>query len=305
MNIQQLRAVLEIRRTGSVTQAANQLGVSQPNLSRSVKELEHELGITLFRRGAKGMEPTVESAQVLRYAQSIVNQMDELENLYSGLPESLHFCLAAPHASYITKGFSAFLSAQSRKLDITYLQVSAQMAMKSLNRGEAQLAIVRYQNIYDEYFKALFAQSGFSWCSLLQFEPVVLMSRRHPLAKEKSLVPSQLKEYPQLMRGDIQLPVDKDGEVRKDGMAYSGSRVYVEDCFNQFLMLRELQGSYMWSVPLPLSELSQNELVQMKCSGGLNQDIALWRSRPGLGPTGRDCLKSIKAAARRVSFNML
>ncbi len=305
MNIQQFRAVLEIRRTGSVTQAAEQLGMSQPNLSRSVKELEKELGIALFRRGSKGMVPTVESAQFLRYAQSIVSQMDELENLYSGVPDSLHFCLAAPHADYIVKGFSSFLNTHHRKLDITYKQVSAQDALKSLNRGEAQLAVIRFQSIYDEYFKALFTQSSFSWCPLLQFEPVVVVSQRHPLAGEKILMPSQLADYTQLMRGEVQLPVNENGQVMQGSMANGTSRVYLQDRSSQLLMLRELKNSYMWSEPLSHSELSQNSLVQMRCSGGINQDIALWRARPGLGPIGRDCLEALEMAAQRVHYNLL
>jgi len=55
MNLQQLRCVLEIARVGSVTKAAQNLYISQPNLSRTIKELEKELGVSLFRRGAQCM----------------------------------------------------------------------------------------------------------------------------------------------------------------------------------------------------------------------------------------------------------
>lgn len=301
MNVQQFRALLEIRRTGSVTRAAEALGVSQPNLSRSVKELEKELGVILFRRGSKGMEPTAEAAQIMRYAKSIVNQMDELESMYAGHPDSLHFCLAAPHANYITKGLAEFLSQQHRKLDVRYLELPAQTAMETLVRGESQLAIVRYQNIYDEYFREVFAQSSFAWRVLIRYEAVVVMSKHHPLANEIMLDPEQLIGYTQLMEGEVQLPVNYEGEAIRNSIEPGLSRIYVQDRASQLILLKELSGSYMWSMPMNPTELIRKDLVQKKCSGGINKDVVLWRSRPGLGPTARDCLVALQAAARRQS----
>lgn len=299
MNIQQLREVLEVRRTGSITKAANLLGMSQPNLSRSIKELEHELGVTLFRRGPKGMEATTEAAQVLLYAQSIVNQMDELESIYFGSPDSLHFSIAAPHAAYIARGISDFLNHQRCALDVRYLELSAQASLEALVRGEVQLAVVRYQSIYEEYYKSVFAQSSLAWRVLMQYKAVVLMAQDHPLASEEHLTPQQLVNYPQLVEGDIQLPVDLGGKVLKEEQLPGNSRVYVQDRASQMLLLKELRGSYMWSPGLSPAELSHRHLVQRSCNGGDNKDIVLWRARPGLGPTARDCLVALQAAARR------
>ena len=82
MNFQQLRYAVEIEKTNSITAAAKNLYMGQPNLSKSIKELEHELGTVLFRRTAKGMEPTASGLQFLRYAKSILGQLDELKALY-------------------------------------------------------------------------------------------------------------------------------------------------------------------------------------------------------------------------------
>ncbi len=299
MNVQQLRALLEIRRTGSVTKAASLLGMSQPNLSRSVKEVEHELGVTLFRRGPQGMEPTAEAAQVLLYAQSIVGQMDELESIYSGRPDSLHFGIAAPHAAYITRGLAEFLNHQRCTLDVRYLEVQAQAALEALVRGEVQLAVVRYQSIYEEYYKEIFAQSSLAWRVLMQYKAVVVMGQNHPLASEEFITPQQLADYPQLVEGDIQLPVDLGGKVLKEERITGHNRVHVQDRASQMLLLRELKGSYMWSPGLSPAELAHRHLIQRSCNGGDNKDIVLWRARPGLGPTARDCLVALQSSARK------
>ena len=82
MNLQQLKQVIEVEKTASITQAAKNLYMGQPNLSKSIKELEKEIGITLFRRTVKGVEATSEGLQFLRHAKEITKKMEELETIY-------------------------------------------------------------------------------------------------------------------------------------------------------------------------------------------------------------------------------
>ena len=63
MTLQQLRQVQQIAATHSLSAAARALEMAQPNLSRSLKELEKELGVPLFRRTARGMELTAAGSQ--------------------------------------------------------------------------------------------------------------------------------------------------------------------------------------------------------------------------------------------------
>ena len=58
MNTTALRYVVEVNRVRSITKAAQNLYMGQPNLSRAIKDLESELGITIFKRTAKGVTPT-------------------------------------------------------------------------------------------------------------------------------------------------------------------------------------------------------------------------------------------------------
>ena len=58
MNILHLKYAVEIARVGSLSQAAQNLFLAQPNLSRSIKELESDIGIKIFERSVKGMKIT-------------------------------------------------------------------------------------------------------------------------------------------------------------------------------------------------------------------------------------------------------
>ena len=82
MDLQQLRYAVTVAETGSITAAAKKLYMGQPNLSRSIRELEVELGITLFERTARGVAPTQSGEGFLGYARSILAQMDSLEAMF-------------------------------------------------------------------------------------------------------------------------------------------------------------------------------------------------------------------------------
>ena len=97
MNLQQLRYAVEVERTGSITQAAENLFMGQPNLSKAIRELEREVGIEIFLRTPRGMELTEKGRVFLGYAKQILAQVRQMEELGQGRkPNPRRFSLAAP-----------------------------------------------------------------------------------------------------------------------------------------------------------------------------------------------------------------
>ena len=82
MNITHLKYAMEIAKTHSLNKAAENLYMAQPNLSRAIKELEENIGISIFNRKSHGMDLTVEGEEFLEYAKKILKQIDEVESLY-------------------------------------------------------------------------------------------------------------------------------------------------------------------------------------------------------------------------------
>ena len=58
MNLTHLKYAVEVEKTGSITRAADNLFMGQPNLSKAIKELEQQVGIAIFRRTSRGVAPT-------------------------------------------------------------------------------------------------------------------------------------------------------------------------------------------------------------------------------------------------------
>ena len=109
MNILHLKYAVEVAKTQSISKAAENLYMGQPNLSRAIKELEESLGITIFRRTSKGITTTPDGDEFLRRARRIVSQVDEVEEIYrNGKTHKQSFSICVPRASYFSVAMAEF-----------------------------------------------------------------------------------------------------------------------------------------------------------------------------------------------------
>ena len=79
MDYNQLRLVVEVVETGSISKAASNLFISQPNLSSQIASLENEIGRKLFIRSNRGMTLTSFGVEVYNQAKSVVKQYEIIE----------------------------------------------------------------------------------------------------------------------------------------------------------------------------------------------------------------------------------
>lgn len=303
MNFQQLRYAVEIEKTSSITAAAKNLYMGQPNLSKSIKELENELGTVLFHRTAKGMEPTTSGFQFLRYAKDILRQIDELQALYQpGQTDCMRFSVSVPRATYIADAFALFLSQyeKNQSLDVQYRETNSTEALTDAAVGDAHLAILRYQKIYESHFLNLIAQHRMVSEVIFEYPMVLLMSKQHPLAKQKDISYHSLEKYTQIVHGDIQIPKLSLSQLSKHQEKNGTRRIYVYDRGSLFELLRKVEGSYMWVSPFPQAELSRHDLIQKSCrEAGINQDVAVWRASTGLTPPAKQFLDLLKGELKK------
>ena len=75
MQLHQLVYFIKVAEKGSINKAAEELFLSQPNLSQSIKSLEQEIGVPLFIRNNKGTTLTEDGKKLYEYASVIIQQM--------------------------------------------------------------------------------------------------------------------------------------------------------------------------------------------------------------------------------------
>ncbi len=262
MNLQQLRYVVEIAKMGSITKAAKNLYMGQPNLSKSVKELETEIGFTLFRRTAKGVVPTPGGADFLGYARSIIAQMDTLTQRYHKDPsEASVLRCAAPRASYAAEAFGRYSAALPQPLNLSYRETNALSVIADVADGTAEIGVVRFEDAHTEYFEKLFYEKGLAAEELWHYAMVVLVHETHPLAALPEVPYHLLAQYTEIVHGDF-MPVLPEEIVEQTSPQ---NQIAIFDRGSQFDILRTVRGSYLWVSPMPFAVLERHGLVQKMC----------------------------------------
>ena len=106
MTLQQLKYVVTIARTGTIKEAANELYISQPSLTKSIKELEKEMGIKIFDRSNKGVTVSRDGEIFLGYARQVLEQAFLIEEKYKlGTAGKQEFCVSTQHYAFAVNAF--------------------------------------------------------------------------------------------------------------------------------------------------------------------------------------------------------
>ena len=141
MNLLHMKYAVEVARLGSLNKAAEALMTAQPNISRSIKELEADLGITIFQRSSKGMVLTPEGEEFVDYARDILHRIDKIEQSYrDGSHKKRKFSISVPRACYISAAMAEF-SKQigDTPVEIYYKETNSKKTIKKLLENEFKL----------------------------------------------------------------------------------------------------------------------------------------------------------------------
>lgn len=241
--------------------------MGQPNLSRAIKELEASLGITIFERSAKGMTVTPDGEEFLQYARKILDQIDEVEKLYTtGKKVKQIFSLSSPRASYIAEAFTQFSKLiESQPAKIFYHETDSMGTIEDILRKDYKLGIIRYAENFDTYYKAMLEDKKISYQLLSEFYHVLIMHKDSPLAQLEEIHFSDLKEYIEITHADAIMPSLPMAEAKKAEMPSSTRCIYVVERASQFELLSQNCQTYMWVSPVPNHILSRHDLIQRSC----------------------------------------
>lgn len=84
MTLQQLKYVVTVAETGTITEVEDKLYISQPSFTNAIRELEKEMNIQIFNRTNKGINLSKEGEHFLGYARQVLEQAAILEDKYKG-----------------------------------------------------------------------------------------------------------------------------------------------------------------------------------------------------------------------------
>jgi len=280
MHLQQLTSLLELNKAGSFTKAAENLNMSQPNLSRSVRELEHELGFSIFERTPKGLLPTREGEELLARAEKIMAQVASIQTIGKQPGRQHALRVSVPRASYIATALTRFVRSldPQQPVEIDYKETNAMRAIDNLLRKNYNLAIVRYSTLAESSFLSLFQEKGLRHEEIAAFSYRVLLSQAHPLAEKPRLTLPDLAPYVEVAHGDPYVPYLNYTQAKQaETFSQADRRICVYERGSQFDLLCDAPYTYMWVSPMPKHLLERYGLMCKPCEGldRTYKDVAL------------------------------
>ncbi len=310
MNILHLKYAVEVERTRSITGAATNLYMSQPNLSRAIKELEESLGITIFKRTSKGIVTTTQGEEFLFQAKNILRQLDEMEEKYKkDFPEHQSFNISTPRACYITTAFTSLVNSldRDREMDLNYKETNSLRAITNILQSNYNLGIIRYQTAFESYFLKMMEEKDLKSREIWEFEYVALMGKDHPLASKEEISREDFKDCIEIVHGDPYVPSLQIAYVKKAEFSdLTDKKIYIYERGTQYDLLEDVPSTFMWVSPLPEEVLRRHNVVQKRCPGLSHKykDVLIYRNGYHLTPIDLRFMEELEKAKDAASHSL-
>mgnify|MGYP000006200087 CR=1 FL=1 len=198
MTLQQLKYVITVAETGTITEAANRLYVSQPSLTNAIHELEKEMNIVIFNRTNKGITLSKEGDDFLGYARQVLEQAAILEDKYKGNPGGKkQFCVSTQHYSFAVNAFVDLIKQYGQEeYDFSLRETQTYEIIEDVARLRSEIGILFLNDFNEAVLSKLLKSHDLEFHQLFVASPHVFISRKHPLAGNSIITNEELEEYP-------------------------------------------------------------------------------------------------------------
>ena len=195
MTLQQLKYIVTVAQTGTITEAAGKLYISQPSLTNAIHELEKEMNITIFNRTNKGI-----SEEFLSYARQILDQAAILEDKYKGDNGGRkQYCISTQHYSFAVNAFVDLIKQFGQnEYDFSLRETQTYEIIEDVARLRSEIGILFINDFNEAVIRKILKSYELEFHELFTARPHVFISRKHPLAQCSVIHNEQLEEYPYL-----------------------------------------------------------------------------------------------------------
>ncbi len=200
MTLQQLRYVIAVANKGTISEAAKDLFISQPSLTKAIRELEDEMGISIFIRTNKGIIVSNEGDRFLGYARQVIEQAELLEEKYiKGKKATKHFSVSTQHYSFAVNAFVDVIKEfGGNSYDFTLRETQTNEIIEDVSRMKSEIGILYTSGANKSVIEKLIKINNLNFIELFKASPHVFISSGHPLAEKEFIVMEDLNNYPYL-----------------------------------------------------------------------------------------------------------
>ncbi|MFE9248485.1 LysR family transcriptional regulator [Streptomyces sp. NPDC007088] len=189
MDTEAVRSFVRAAELGQLRHAADELGVTQQAVSKRIAALERELGVRLFTRTARGVEPTLDGQAFLPHARTIVTGADRALTAIRPGSRALRIDVLGLRSAQAVLLHDYWRSHPETELDVVTLRVDdPRLAVAAVRAGEVDAS---FRSVTDPAALPRELRMIHAFDSPLE----LLVGPRHPLAAARSLTPAQLRRH--------------------------------------------------------------------------------------------------------------
>lgn len=291
----QLQTFLAVARTGSLTQAARDLGASQPTVSLQLKALGETLAIELVERRGRGLRLTPAGEALKLYAGGVLEGFralrEHVEALKGGQTGSLAVGASATAGGYVLPPILSRFRREFPRVDVQLHVDNPEHLFHDL-----------VANTLDVVFSVgVRTPSGITVEAVCDEELVIVASPEHPLARRRRIAPADLSRQPLV----TSLPGALFRELVERKLRDAGvtPRVAVEARHPEAMkkLVENNMGYSLLFRPSVADELRSGRLVALRLDGAriMGAMILAFRSRPVLSPLVQQFVDFVRAELAR------
>ena len=197
MTLQQLRYAIAIADNKSINRAAKLLFMSQPALSDSIKELESELGITIFERTNRGAFMTSEGSDFMGYARQMIEQSNLIEERYIKKKIKEKFGVSTQHYTFAVKAFVELIrECGMEHYEFCISETKTYEVIEDVRQFRSEIGILYLDSFNTPALTKIFREYNLAYKPLFSCKVYVYLSVTHPLAHKRKLRFEELEDYP-------------------------------------------------------------------------------------------------------------
>ena len=198
--LQQLKYVVAVAEKGSMNEAAKHLFIAQPTLSSAIRELEAEIGLSIFSRTNKGVVVSQAGIEFLGYARQVLEQMKLLEEKYiSDTPSQVKFTVSTQHYAFAVSAFVDLIQAYGGdEYKFCLKETRTYEIISDVKNLTSEIGILYLNAFNEKVIRKLLKESNALFHSLFIAKPHVFISRNNPLAAKPKVTLNDLETYPYL-----------------------------------------------------------------------------------------------------------
>ena len=197
--------IVALEHCSSLSEAAEKLYMTQPSISKAIRELEDEVGYEILKRKKDGVAFTENGKEVLRLSKEILDNVEKIRNLKQQVDESVVGAISlAGSGYYADKVFSLLaipLKTKYPNLSVRVVEMFSIDTVKAAGEGRLDFGVVMmYCNDRDSLMYAI-RKNGLAYENCFTDYVGIYARRSHPLHKQEHLTMRDVLRYPYVTGG--------------------------------------------------------------------------------------------------------